>query len=320
MTGAGAGDLAWLHEPIDDYRGTPTDDDYKVTGQDQTLNDLTIDNALERLRNLSAEAKETIATTFEGAIGVSGVVTEDTAWLLNHVFGQEPTAEGTDPTTYTWETVSGATPMQSARFYVGLDHLGGYAERALKGVVFPQCDFENPENGPTTYTMTGFFADEELGTSATPGSAPSTTSDAFVFHGGNLDIDGSTLTKMQSATLSIQTGARGIRGWERKFSDAVIGAEEHTLSPTKIVEDTDLLTTSYGNSQAPATSSGVDSVPATLELGNGTEILRFNLPRVTPNTHSWENIGTAANDKNESVELFVDTLTAELETSTAEAL
>jgi hypothetical protein len=320
MSGGGAGDIAWLREPVGDYRGTPTDSTYKVTGHEQTLDDLTIENALRRLRNLSAEVKETIATTFEGAISVSGVVTEDTAWLLNHVFGQPPTQSGAGPYTYEWAFVSGGTPMQSARFYTGLDHLNGYAERELKGVVFPQVDFENPEDGPATYTLTGFFADEELATTATPGSPPSTTSDPFIFHSGNLDIDATTQTLMESATLSIQTGARGLRGWERKFSDAVIGAEEHTLSPSKIVESTDLLTTAYGNSTAPAATSGVDSAPATLVLGNGSETLTFDMPRVTPNTHSWDGIGDAANDKTESVELYVDTMTATLETSTAGVL
>jgi hypothetical protein len=308
-----------VHEPVDDYRGSPSDSDYKVTGQDQTLEDLTIENALQRLRNLSSDVKETIATTFEGAISVSGVVTEDTAWLLNHTLGQEPTQTGSGPYTYEWEPVDYGT-VQAARFYVGLNHLGGYAERALKGVCFPQVDFENPEDGPATYTFTGFFADEELGTSVTPGSAPETTSDAFVFHGGNLDIDSTTQTLMESATLSIQTGIRGLRGWERKFSNAVIGAQEHTLSPSKIVEETDLLTKSYGNSQAPATSSGVDSVPAELTLGNGDQTLVFDLPRVTANSHSWEGIGDAANDASDSVELYVDALTATLETDTAEAL
>jgi hypothetical protein len=317
MTGAGAGDVAWLHEPVDDYRGSPSDTTYKVTGQDQTLDDLTIENAIQRLRNLSSEAKELLATTFEGAISVSGVVTEDTAWLLNHVFGEEPTQTGSGPYTYTWSPTDGL--VQSARFYIGLDHLNGYAERELKGVVFPQADFENPEDGPATYTLTGFFADEELATSATPGSPPATTSDAFVFHGGSFDVDSSTQKKMESATLSIQMGHRGIRGWERKFSDAVPGAEEHTLSPTKIVTSTDLLTTAYGNSTAPATSSGISSVPASLQLGNYSETLTFDLPTVAPNSHSWENIGDAANDKTESVELTVATLTAELSTSTPSA-
>lgn len=321
MVGTGAGDLAWLHEPVDNYAGSPTDTDYKVTGKDQTLDDLSIENALQRLRNLSAEVKETIETTFEGAISVSGIVTEDTAWLLNHVMGQPPSQSGSGPYTYTFEPVSGGDRAQSARFYVGLNYLDGYAERELKGVCFPQVEFDNTIGEPTTFTATGFFADEELGTSATPGSAPSTTSDPFIFHGGNLDVDSSTQTKMQSATLSIQTGIRGLRGWERKFSDAVMGAEEHTLSPSKIVTSTDLLTDAYGNSSAPTTSpNSIASVPSTLVLGNGSETLTFDMPRVTPNSHSWENIGDEANNKSESVELYVDTLSVDLDTSTGSAL
>lgn len=317
MTGGGAGDLAWLHEPVDNYAGAPSDTNYKATGQDQGLEDLTIENALQRLRNMSVEAKESIETTFEGAISVSGTVTEDTCWLLNHVFGSPPTQSGTGPYSYEWAIDT--QRVQSARFYVGLDYLSGYAERVLKGVVFPQFELDNSIGETTTFTATGFYADEALNTSATPGSEPSTTSDPFVFHGGDLSLNGTSQKKMQSGTMTIQTGAHPVRGWERKPVDATFGAAEHTLSPTKIITSTDLLTTAYGNSTAPATSSGVDPVPGTLTLGNGTETLTVDMPRVTPNSHSWDEIGNAEEDKAESPELFVDAATATLDTSTASA-
>lgn len=318
MPGAGAGTLAWLHEPVGDYRGSPSDTTYKAVGGDGSIDDLTIENALSRLRNFSPEAKQTIETTFEGAISISGVITEDTCWLFNHVFGDEPTQSGSGPYTYTW-THAGPGRAQSARFFVGLDHLNGFAERVLKGVCIPQVDLENPEGGETTFTATAFFADEEYNTSATPGSEPSTTSDPFVFHGGQLDIDSTTLTLMESATLSIQTGIHGLRGWERKFSEAVMGAEEHTLEPTKVVENADLLTDAYGNSTSPATSpNSVASKSATLTLGNGSETLTISMPRVTPDSYTWEQIGETE-DKTESPTLFVDTMTVDLDTSTSAA-
>lgn len=317
MTGGGAGDLAWLHEPVDDYAGTPTDTTYKAAGQNQRLEDLTIDNALQRLRNMSIEAVEAIETTFEGAISVTGTVTEDTAWLLNHILGSPPTQTGAGPYSYEWSIAT--QRVQSARFYVGLDFLSGYAERELKGVVFPQIEFTNNIGESTTFTATGFFADEAKATTATPGSEPSTTSDAFVFHGGNLSIDATTQKKMQNGTLSIQTGAHPLRGWERKPTDATFGAAEHTLNPTKIVTGVDLLGLAYGNGTAPVTSSGVGSVPGILTLGNGSETLTFELTGVTSNTYSWDEIGNAESDKTESPELFVNSVTATLDTSTSAA-
>lgn len=316
MTGGGAADLAWLHEPVGNYAGDPTDTDYKVTGKDQQLEDLSIDNALQRLRNFSPEAKETIATTFEGAISVTGVVTQDTAWLLNHVFGTEPAQSGNGPYTYTWDITAGR--VQSARFYAGLDYLDGFAERVLHGTVFPQIDFECAIGEGVQYTATGFFGDETRNTDATPGTAPSTTSDVFVFHGGDLAVDGSSLKKMQSATLSIQTGARPQRGWSRTPVDAVIGAVNHTLTPTKIVESVDLLDLTLGDSTGP--SDDVAPADGSLEFSNGTETLTFPLTRATPNTHSWDSIGNPDEDVTESPELYVDEVDAELETDTAEAL
>jgi hypothetical protein len=319
VTGGGAGDLAWLHEPVDNYAGTPTDTDYKAVGIDAQLDDLTIENALQRLRNFSTEAKQSIETTFEGAISVTGTVTEDTCWLLNHVFGSPPSESGDGPYQYTWDVTT--QRAQSARFYVGLDYINGFAERALKGVCFPQIELTINRGETITFSATGFFADEELATGATPGSEPSTTSDPFVFHGGNLSLDSTDQKKMESASLTIQTGIRPQRGWERKPTDAVLGAEEHTLSATKIVDSTDLLTTTYGNSTAPTTSvNSVSSVPGELVAGNGSETLTIDMPRVTPDSHSWDEIGNADGDKTESPELFVDTLTSTLETDTASAL
>jgi len=135
MTGAGAGDLAWLHEPVDDYAGTPTDDDYKPAGKDVTIDNLSIENALQQLRNFSAEAVDQVATTFEGALSISGTLTPGTMWLLNHVYGSPPSQSGSGPYTYEW--APDTQRAQSARFYVGLDYLNGFAERTLKGSSSP---------------------------------------------------------------------------------------------------------------------------------------------------------------------------------------
>jgi len=61
-------------------------------------------------------------------------------------------------------------------------------------------------------------------------------------------------------------------------------------------------------------------VPGELVAGNGSETLTIDMPRVTPDSHSWDEIGNADGDKTESPELFVDTLTSTLETDTASAL
>lgn len=318
MTGGGAGSLAWVHEPSQDYRGSPTDSDYKAFGIDQEVADLTIENAIQQLRNFSVEAKDAIETTFEGAFEVTGTMTLDTCWFLNHVFGSEPTQSGSGPYTYKWAIET--QHVQSSRVYVGLQALDGFAERELKGVVCPQFEVDNSTGETTTFTATCFYGDEELATQATPGSEPTTSSDPFVFHGGSFDVDGATLKKMNSATLTIATGAHPLRGWERKPTDATFGEADHSLSASKIVTTTDLLTDAYGNSTAPTTSpNSVDSAPAQLVLGNGSDTLTLDMPRVTPDSHSWNDIGNADEDKTDSIDPAVQEVTAELETEATEA-
>ena len=317
MTGAGAGELSWLREPVDDYGGSPTDSDYKAGGKDVTVDTLSIDNALSQLDDFGAEAAEYVETNFDGALALSGTATIDTIWMLNHVYGSPPTQSGTGPYTYTWapDTIR----VQSARFFVGLDYLNGFAERAIKGVVLPEFELTNQIGETSTFTATGFYKDEELGSSATPGSAP-TPGDPFVFHGGSFDYDGTTQVKMQEATLSINTNARAQRDWERKPVDAVLGNIEYSLTPTKVVTQTNLLTDAYGNSTAPATSpNALSEKAATLALSNGSDDLDLDCSGMKVGSHDWESIGNAEEDKTESVELSPTQVRPALTTDVTEA-
>ncbi len=317
MTGAGAGDLAWLHEPVDDYAGTPTDADYKPAGKDVTIDNLSIENALQQLRNFSAEAVDQVATTFEGALSISGTLTPGTMWLLNHVYGSPPSQSGSGPYTYEW--APDTQRAQSARFYVGLDYLNGFAERTLKGVVFPQFEITNQIGETSTFSATAFYADEELASSATPGSEP-TVGDPFVFHGGNFSYGGNSLVMMQEATLSIETNARPQRGWERKPVDAVLGGISYTLSPSKIVTTTDLLTDAYGNSSAPATSpNALSSTTTTLDLSNNSDDLALDCAGVKTESYDWESIGNPDEDKTEAPELSPTEVRPAFTTDLAEA-
>jgi len=128
-------EVAYLHEPVDDYAGTPTDDDYKIPGIDTTIEELAINNALSRLRTLNdPQVSETVAGNFEGAFNVNFVL--GNPWWLNHVFGGPPTdgGESSAPYTYTWDFESGR--VQSSRWYIGANFFNNTVERVLKGVVF----------------------------------------------------------------------------------------------------------------------------------------------------------------------------------------
>jgi hypothetical protein len=306
MTGGGTATVAYLHEPVGNYGGAPTDSDYKAFGRDQRVTDLSFDNALQRLRNpADPEAVETIATTFEGAFSVECVL--GNPWWLNHLLGDEPVAggEASAPYSYTWTPTTGR--VQSARVYVGVDYLNGTTERQLEGVVFTQADLSLSIGEPVTLTLTGFYGSETPNASLTPGSAPEEQATPLVFHSGSLEIpNSSVIAKPQDATLAVSTGARPHRGWEREPVDAVIGGVETDLSLSAIITDTSQRDLAYGGSGGPQdrVSGAAD---ATLAFTTpGATGLTANLAGVTPGSYAWSNVGDPDADVLEDIDYTVE--------------
>jgi hypothetical protein len=306
-------DIAYLHEPVDDYAGTPTDDDYKIPGIDTTIEEVALDNQLERLsRPDDPQTAQTVAQNFEGAFSVS--FTLGNPWWLNHVFGGPPTAggESSSPYTYTWEFETGT--VQSSRWYIGANFYNNTAERVLKGVVFPDLEVSCEIGNTVDVSLNGFYADEELNTSITPGSTPDEQAEPLVFHGASLEIPNSSqLQKLQDFTVTVSSGARAMRSFDRKPVDAVMGNVETEISATKVLTETDQLTLAYGNSTAPA-SSGVDGAAegtARFEGSpSGSTAVEFQMSGITPNDLGWDNIGNADENLNESITYYVDRVKA----------
>lgn len=306
MTGGGTATVAYVHEPVDDYAGSPTDSDYKTPGKDHTITDLSIDNALARLRNSGfVEQREAIKTTFEGALGVEFAL--GNPWFLNHVFGGTPSSGGSSPTTYTWSPQSGR--VQSSRWYIGVDYLDGTAEREVAGVVFPQMELSWNGDDVPRVSLTGFYASEDFNTSITPGSTPTEQQTTYAPSALTLDIpNSSTVAKLQSATLTVAPNSRPHRGTDPEPIDAVIGDWTTDLTVESIITETSYLQQAYGGSSATSTQAAVDAfADATLDFqGPNNDAFVVGLTGLTPSTYSWNEIGNPENDITESVDFAVD--------------
>jgi hypothetical protein len=319
MTGAGTATVAYLHEPVDNYMGSPSDTDYKVPGKDPSIEDITISNALRRMRiDDNTAVADAIATNFEGSFSLSFAHTNP--WYLNHVFGEPPVdgGEAAAPYSYTWTFTDGR--VQSSRWYMGLDYLSGTAERVLEGTVFGQMQVECHIGEPIRVSLTGFYGDESKNTSITPGSCVGTGT-PLIFHGGSIEVpDSNALTKMDSATLDISTGARAQRGWDRHPLDAVIGAPEVSLDVTKTVTETDQLELAYGGTSGPQTQvNGAGS--GTLSFASpGDTSLEFQLDTVTPDEYGWDDLVAGETDTAESWSAYVNDVTTIAESSESSAL
>lgn len=318
MTGSRT--IAYQHEPNGDYLGSPSGSDYIIPGKNPTLDDLELSNALQRMRYPDdPQAYESVAMRFEGAIGVSWTLTEP--WFLNSHFGDPPSAggESSAPYTYTWSYTDHL--VQSSRWYVGLNHSSGAVERELRGVVFPQVELSISEGEEVRVSATGFYGDETLNSSLSSGSLVGKSAAPMVFHGGSISLPASTeIVKPQSATLSLNSGARAQREFARKPIAAVIGAAETSLTLTDIVTGTDILETAYGGSSSPSSGDVSGYADGTLEFTTaGSSSLTVDMTGVTPNTYNWSQVLNREEDATENTECHVNGVTTTAESSLSEA-
>lgn len=315
--------VAYKHEPVGDYRGTPTDSTFKYPGMNINVEDLSFENALARMTVPDDPATlDAVAQIFEGAIGLSWTLTEP--WWLNHHFGNPPSAGGetSAPYTYSWSTAFGAA--QSSRWYFGLDYLSGTVERVVKGAVFPDVQVDFSMGDEVTINATGFYGDETKNTSVSPGTIHGKDSSPMVFHGANFEIPNSSkLAKVESATLDLSTNIRAQRDLSRKPVDAVLGRPEPTLDLDKVVTSTSQLNLAYGNSNAPVTGDLDGAANGTVRFQAGSSsppALEFQLSGVTPNQYGWDQYPNPDEDTLESLSYFVNDLTAVAESDESSAL
>lgn len=314
--------IAYQHEPS--FTGSPTMSQYLRFGHNTTLDTLSIENGLRELRwPDNNEVVDQIATTFDGSLSITFEPTNP--WWLNHAFGQPPAdgGEASAPYSYTWTPVGGGESVQSARVYVGVDNAGiGTVERELKGVVLAEMEVSCSVGEAPTVTLTGFYADESKNTSLTDFSGSlEGEEEPLVFHQGDLQVPESTsLGIMEDCTFSVTLNARGQRGWNRKLQEAVAGNVETRLSPTRIPQDTDIITQAYGNSTAPADS--VDgAATARLRFDTpGDHALQIDVDNVAPNSYSWSNVLDAGGDLLEDVELYCGAVEVTAESAESAAL
>ncbi len=299
MTGAGSGEAIFGHEET--FRGSLVDSDSDGTpdlyapGRNASLTDLSLDRALERVRDPNAvEAVESIATQIEGAIEVEAAVTQSIQpaieqWVFN-------------------DSGAFATGRASTTgWYVGVDYLDGSAARQLSGVIPLEYRLSYTGEGLATYQVTAAYASEELDVSIpTTDITRPITGETVPFHGVDLSIDGATVAKLQSATLTITDISRFHRDAQPTPVDATIAAPTATLDVEAILTGTSRTELAYGGAGATTLQDAVDSVPGELTLSvAGSPISTYALDSLTPEGTSWENV-LATDDTTESQTFHVN--------------
>jgi hypothetical protein len=243
MSGAGSATLAFGLESS--FTGSVTGGSYYSFGRNPTVQTLSIDNQITRLREAGKiENAAAIKGNFEGAFSVEAVANEETFDEVNSaVFNSSGTGF----------TTGRANSMQVV---AGVEHLSSPSGtntkvRELAGVIPTDFEVTYNQGSPVRYSMTCLYADEADGSE--PSSAnltrPSDSNDA-AFHNVDVKIDGTSVSKLQSSTLSFSTLYRYQYGPSPTPKEAVLAAPETTLETEAVYEGADYLEDAYGAAAA----------------------------------------------------------------------
>jgi len=298
MTGAGSATLAADLE--DSFLGTVAGSPFKF-GRDPTEQDVSLDNQLQRLHEPdSVWSVESVKENFEGAFGVEAVVNAATFPNVEDLVFNGTDGSGNKA------IVSGRP--QSATVYVGVDYLDGTTERALEGFIPTEFTIDYNEDDQVRFTLTGIYAQEATATSITPSNitGPSTGGTA-ASHDFDLSIDTTSISKLQSASLTISNIARFQRDGGPTPADIVVAQPEATLQSTAIITGPSRLERALGSAGATTTEDRIGGVPATISIDNdGTTISDYNLATLKPTNLGWSDVVAGDSDTMETVQWHVD--------------
>jgi len=299
MTGAGSGSLAFGLE--DSFLGSVTGGpDYYGFGRDPTLSEASIDNMLQRMPEAgSVWSVESVKDNFEGAVTVEAVVNADVFPSVEDIVFNGTNGSGD-------KAIVAGRP-QTATVFTGVDYLDGTTERALEGCIPQSFSIDYTQDGKVRYTLGMLYADESSNTSITPSSVTTASEGSHAAaQDFSLDISGTSIPKLQSATLSIDNIARFQRDGNPTPADVVVGRPQATLETTGIYSGPSRLERAYGSASATSPQDRLDGVAATVGIANdGTTISTYNLATVSPATYDWSDV-ISESDTTEPITWNVD--------------
>lgn len=287
-----AGNATVAFRPEASYREPDEAGNWSTPGRNITITELNLDNQLEELRDPSNPVPvEQLEGNFEGALGINCTLQGDPLppWAdLVLDGGSLPTSGGSAP---------------SAEWAIGIDYIGGTAERIVQGAVVTDITL-TWENGTVwTVDMSILYADEAFNESITPTDIQ-TLGPEKTFNHSATDIDVASVGIQGATTVSLSlSGIARLRdGMGRKPYAAVIGAIEPTLEMQADFTDESPahLQLAYGDAAEPVDEVG--SAPIDIEATNKDgNTLNVAIDAAKPATYGWSDVVDADADEQESI-------------------
>ena len=277
--GAGAATVAWAPESsyLGGLVGTPT---YRLPGTNTQVQTAELSRNQARIDVPdSPEADRYLAQNFRGQLGVQFALADDEFHRL--VFNDGYT--GFD-----------ASEPNSAEWFLGADLTSGTTiERNPQGWVPGSCSIDY--NGTTelvTVTLTGPYGDETENSSLTPGVVTDPTDDEVPGHGAELKIAGTRVTKLNSASISLDNLTTLIPDSNTPQPvDAVPANVEESITLSAIYDGPDLYEYALGSAGASSVEDTQTGVPATVTFSDGSgTVAEYSFGEVKPNSYDWADL------------------------------
>lgn len=302
MTGAGSAEVAYELE--DSFRTLPGTPVWDQPGENIQVGSASIENNLERARQPDDPRPDgSREGNFEGAFTITFAMTDTTFHEL--VF----------PASSPVGLAQSATLAPTATWYLKSEVLSGTEDRFFEGAAVESVAWNYEQNQDFTVQLTCIYANELDSSDADAPSVPSSInqpskSEIVRWHGIDLTLNSATIEDLQSFSMEVSGMARFRRGQSRIASDAVVGACEPSATIQAILADDTQRTLAYGSSSATDPNTTIDESSATLTVDNPNGTLTtYNLKRIQPTTHDWQDLVSADTDTTDPTDYHVQDIT-----------
>lgn len=288
------------------FKNSPSDSTYKTFGREPTLDTLEgSNNAVRQFEPNNREAQDIIEQEFSGSFTVS--FTLSNPWWIRAVLSEPTSSTGT----YTYD---GDFP-DSMRIVQAVEPTD--EERILEGCVVTSATIDASVPDTVSVNLDGAYADERVQSVSSTKPQPSPDYRAYQFAQGNLDLDGSRQSRIQSASLSIENNTDMVRELGDRFAvDFSPKARNPSIDYVDIVntDNTSRTERLYGESAASEPQSTVENKkPLTLRFerpDNSNDIV-FNIGGSFPDSYSLDGTGDPTSDLEAELSEMAETITAE---------
>lgn len=180
----------------------------KVVGSNATLDTFEGSHNAARVFNHDRKAAEIARQVFEGAWAVGGELSEP-PWWLQAIYGPPNSTETATIGLYEHDyglsdTVDQGDP-ESLRFFLPTDGFTNY--RVIPGAVIATLTVDQSTPGAPEFSMTGAYASEPFEASTETLSVPDLSKRTLQNRDATVDIGGTTLSRLQTHSLTVETGA-----------------------------------------------------------------------------------------------------------------